>query len=493
MKTWSDLLDALRQGNAYEGDGSLADVQKFLTDNDIKVMGDLAGLFTRSKKGKAVMVRATAGEEIQIEEPEMAAEMAEGEDEKPMMEPKKATTPARKSTPHRIPSFNAGSNRTKAMYDRYTARQKMGDRLSDRKRTVWGTPEQAHAFKSLLRFAAGKGNSEDAAVLNDYLGQKAGSEYLNTAGGFAVPEEFASTLIDLREEYGVIKPLCNTMNMSRDVLWIPRRTAGFTVYQVGENSTITDTTPTGNNVELVAKKWAAYGKSSTELLEDADLSIADWYAREFAYAFAVKEDQCILRGDQTQTYLGVLGIEGKFRSLVADAGGTWASGNQDYAGGLVIGAGNLWSELTLANFQKVAGRLPTFPGMTPKWICSQPFFYEVMQRLQLAAGGAMVGDFEGGTKKMFLGHEVVISQAMPTTEADDQLACLFGDLSFGVAVGNRRDLEISMTDQRFHDTDQIGWRATERIAINVHDVGNASSTAANRSAGPIVGLVTATS
>lgn len=492
MKTWSDFVDVLRQRNAYEGDGSLADVQKFLTDSDIPVVGDIVGLFNRSKKGKAVVVRATAGEEIQIEEPEMGAETVEEGDEEPVT-PKRTTPPARKSTPHRIPTFHGGDNRTKAMYDRYTARQKMGDRLSDRKRTVWGSPEQAHAFKSLMRIALNRGNREDAAVLDDYLGRKAGNEFINSQGGFAVPEEFSQTLIDLREEYGVIKPLCNTVNMSRDVLWIPRRTAGFTVYQVGENTTITDSTPTGNNVELVAKKWAAYGKSSTELLDDADLSIADWYAREFAYAFALQEDTCILRGDQTQTYLGVLGIEGKFRSLVADAGGTWASGDQDYAAGLVEGAGNLWSELTLANFQKVAGRLPTYPGMTPKWICSQPFFYEVMQRLQLAAGGAMVGDFEGGTKKMFLGHEVVISQAMPKTEADDQLACLFGDLSFGVAVGNRRDLEISVTDQRFHDLDQIGWRATERIAINVHDVGNASSTAADRVAGPVVGLVTATS
>ena len=108
MKTWADLLGALRDQNAYEGDGTLADVQKFLNDNDIKVMGDLSGLFARSKatKGqKVVKIEATAGEEVELVAPAVEAEMADEEDDQEEMPAKRAPAPARKSTPHRIPDI----------------------------------------------------------------------------------------------------------------------------------------------------------------------------------------------------------------------------------------------------------------------------------------------------------------------------------------------------------------------------------------------------
>ena len=52
MNTWSDLLSALRKENAYAGDGTLGDVKQFLTDNDIKVFGDLDGLLTAVRRAR---------------------------------------------------------------------------------------------------------------------------------------------------------------------------------------------------------------------------------------------------------------------------------------------------------------------------------------------------------------------------------------------------------------------------------------------------------
>jgi hypothetical protein len=41
------------------------------------------------------------------------------------------------------------------------------------------------------------------------------------------------------------------------------------------------------------------------------------------------------------------------------------------------------------------------------------------------------------------------------------------------------------------ETAQVAVRGIERFDINVHDVGNATATAADKSPGPIVGLITA--
>jgi hypothetical protein len=56
-------------------------------------------------------------------------------------------------------------------------------------------------------------------------------------------------------------------------------------------------------------------------------------------------------------------------------------------------------------------------------------------------------------------------------------------------------MTVKMTDSNDTDfeEDLMAIKGTERFDINVHDVGNASSSAGARKAGPIVGLITAAS
>jgi HK97 family phage major capsid protein len=63
----------------------------------------------------------------------------------------------------------------------------------------------------------------------------------------------------------------------------------------------------------------------------------------------------------------------------------------------------------------------------------------------------------------------------------------------GAMFGDRRGVTVDMTDSNDDDFENnlISIRGTERFDINVHDVGNASATASQREAGPIVGLITA--
>lgn len=303
-----------------------------------------------------------------------------------------------------------------------------------------------------------------------------------TGSGVLVPDEFGTDLILLRERYGVARQLFNVIPMSSDTRTEPRQLTNLTAYFVGENSAGTESNLTFDNVTLVAKKLMVLARMSNELNADNVIGLADKLIGEIAWAFANKEDECAFNGLGTSTYGGITGARTRIDELTA---GT--------APGLVLGAGNAWSELTLANFHSVVGALPTFadrPGAA--WVCHKTFANAVMQKLATAAGGAVSGDIINGVRRdFFLGYPVYYSQVFPSTEANSQIPVLFGDFSLGAMFGARGmeqiafSTEATVGGESMWERDQIGVRGTERFDVVVHDYGT------NSVAGPIVGLETA--
>src|SRR5678815_3411213 len=162
--------------------------------------------------------------------------------------------------------------------------------------------------------------------------RNAQSEGSNTAGGFLVPDVMERTIIDLREDYGVFRQLARIRPMSSDHMVIPRRSSGLTAVPIGEGVEITDSTKLWNNVTLTARKWAVLTKYSSEIAEDAVISIAEDLASEIAYAFAYAEDNAGFNGDGSSTYHGITGIVKKFTNQVSAGASTYA-GALDAASG----------------------------------------------------------------------------------------------------------------------------------------------------------------
>jgi HK97 family phage major capsid protein len=312
-------------------------------------------------------------------------------------------------------------------------------------------------------------------------------EGLNERGGVFVPAEFEMQLIDLREKYGLFRQWAFVSPMSRDTKEVPRRTGGVTAYPIGpEGTAITASDASYDMVSLVAKKWGALTKITSELSEDSMIDVADLIAGEIAYAFAEKEDDCGFNGDATSTYHGITGLCPKIKGLSATIA--------DIAG-LFVGAGNAYTELLLTDFQGVLGKLPVY-ARTPNtaWYVSAPFYEQVMQKFKMAAGGVTAAEVVGGAREeRFLGFPVRLSQKLPQTEANSQVCALLGDLRLGVTFGDRRETTLALSEHSDFASDLIAIRGTERFDINCHDVGNASATAASRVPGPVVGLITAAS
>jgi len=236
-----------------------------------------------------------------------------------------------------------------------------------------------------------------------------------------------------------------------------------TAYFVGEGAEITASDKAWTQVELTARKLAALVRYSNELNEDALISIGDDLTREIAYAFAVKEDACGFLGDGTSTYGHVTGV---LNAVAAGSLYTAITGNTAF------------STLDLADFESVVGKLPSYPGILPKWYISKAGWAASMLRLTDAGGGNTAAMLAAGPGSMlFLGYPVRFCQTLNSTLTAQTSTKLlaFGDLRMAALLGSRRGLAIAVSQDRYFEYDQIGIRGVERFDINVHSRGDASN------------------
>lgn len=296
---------------------------------------------------------------------------------------------------------------------------------------------------------------------------------------FLIPEEFSTDLIDLREQYGLVRQLFQREPMTSDTKTFPRRQSGLTAYPVGEGAAGTESTAIWNHVRLTAKDWMVITRTSNQVQADAAIAIGDKLAGEISYAFTYAEDNAGFNGDGTSTYNGIVGVRTKLTGT-----GT--------AGVATQGTSNTWSAITLADFHSVIGKLPLYAMQRgPVWVTHTVFWASVMQRLMMAAGGVTSQEVQDGANRpVFLGFPVRFSQVMPAATAVATLSALFGSFDLGASFGDRQMDTISISEeasvggQSMWERNEIGWRGTERFDINAHDCGDATN------AGPIVGLKT---
>jgi HK97 family phage major capsid protein len=346
-----------------------------------------------------------------------------------------------------------------------------------------GEHAEEHAYASGMWILATLFNRQDAqefCVKNGIpMIKNAALEGANTQGGFLVPEVLERTIIDLREEFGVLRQLARIYPMASDYQTIPRRAGGLTAVAIGEGQDITDSSKAWNNVALTARKWAVLAKYSSEIAEDAIISIAEDLAQEISYAFAVAEDAAGFIGDGSAAYHGITGVVTKFNNQVV-------AGASTFAGALdAASTHDQFFEIDAVDLAGLTAKLPKYALNRAGWICSQPCWSLVFQRLQAAAGGNSVMDLAGKMQYSFLGYPVIISQQMPTTTGDlsDKVMLLFGDFASAVCMGTRRGISLAVSDQRYFESDQLAIRGTERFDINVHDIGDTVT------AGPLVALI----
>lgn len=374
-------------------------------------------------------------------------------------------------------TFSIG-NATRKKYDREA---KSGRDYAGPKRTAFGSADEAELFGAWVKCAVipQVATADDRAIV-----AKANIGTTATLGGSTIPDIFVPQLIDLRETRGAARQVLDVMTVGSDVVQMPRRTGGVTVYWPGEGGSINESNPTTNLVQVTANKMTALTYVSNELLNDSAISFADFVAREHAYAMADKEDEAVFNGDGTSTYGGHTG----FRSKISSLSGTVAN-----IAGYVVGSGSTFATLTLPDFEAVVGRAPSYvDSANPVWVVHKEFYWNVMARLALAAGGVTSIEIANGIRQpIFLGAPVVFSQVMPRISAGTTICALYGAFNLAAkATQVGGGMQIATDASVGFASDTTAFRGVNRFGITVHDVGNASATAASRVPGAVVCLAT---
>lgn len=502
------ILDFLK-AHGFSGDENSPweDVRRFLDGLDVEPEFIVAGRPVNVEKAwraktVTISVTADAGEDVQVvdgskeqteeEEVEETEEakaarkaLAEAEAEIRRLTSKaayrEAQAVARGRTPAGLTPENHRRMSERKTYDRAAA---SGAAWKGNRRTAFQSADEAEQFGAWFRTTILEKMASD---FDHEIVRKANISTVYTAGGALIPEGFNESLIDLKEERGIAREIMGTIPMQRDVEWTSRLTGGLTVYSPGQGNTISESNPTFDSVRLVAVEMATMTTVSRTLMMDSPIAFGDIIAREIAYAFADKEDEMVFNGDGTSDYFGVVGFARALKdksSVVSEIAG------------LVVGTGNAYSELTLSDFQAVVGRAPSYVDRgSPFWVMHKRFFYEVCVRLAQASGGVTQTEVINGIRTpIFEGYPVRFAQVMPRVAANSQVCALFGEFGMAGKIGEvRGSMEIARSNERYFDQAKIAIRGLQRVAVNIHDVGNASATEADREPGPVVGLITAAS
>lgn len=337
--------------------------------------------------------------------------------------------------------------------------------------------ENAHeaAFKAghfLLASVFGNAKSANWCRENGLVVERAASEGVNSAGGYLVPEEMENQIIVLRNSYGLARRDVRVVPMGRDTITTPKLVSGLTMYFVGEGVAPTASQAVWTNVRLTAKKAGVLTVWSSELDEDAIVSIGDTLTGEIAYAFASGEDGCLFSGDGTSTYGGITGLRTIFNAGVGSLAGAVdaASGHDTMA------------ELDATDLAAVQGKLPQYVYTmgNPKWYCSQTVWGNVFERLIGASGGVTKDQASGRTIREYNGYPAEITPAMlapaaPSTNFDDAAIILFGDMNMSVSMGDRRGMTVTRSTEYKFAEDQIAIKGTERFDINCHNTGDSTT------------------
>lgn len=244
----------------------------------------------------------------------------------------------------------------------------------------------------------------------------------NNLGGFLVPSELIPTLIDLREQYGVLARTANVINVSAPTGSIPRRTGRPSAVFIGEPRTADIATGdlTFDAVNYQVKPLASFTPVTVELEQDSLINLSSLIFLHAAEDFAYTEDLCGFSGDGTSTYGGIRGIVNILEDA-AYAGSTVTAGSSETD----------YEDLTNASLTALIGRLPEYASPEAAWFVSRYGLGAAFERLKMNAGGNTISIVESGqVRRDYAGYPINVSQVLPalTSSGTGTTALLFGNM-----------------------------------------------------------------
>jgi len=259
----------------------------------------------------------------------------------------------------------------------------------------------------------------------------------DTQGGYLVPDEFHRRLIEALEEYNIMRRLCRVIRTSSGKLQIPVTATRGTAAWVDEAGKIPTSDSTFGQVTLSAYKLATMIKVSTELLNDSAFPLDSFLATDFGRRMGTLEEDAFIGGDGVKKPTGFLSS--------AQVGVTADSA----------------TAITFDDVMDLYHSLKVPYRNRAVFICND-LTIKVLRKLKDANGQYLwQPSVVAGTPDTVLGRPIHVSGYMPQIAADAKIMA-FGDFSF-YWIADRTGRTFDRLNEFFADTDQVGFKATQRV------------------------------
>ena len=299
----------------------------------------------------------------------------------------------------------------------------------------------------LTAMAPGTISSKGVDARMKVLGEGQGDQ-----GGFLVPEQFTTQLLQLSLEDAVVRPRAFRLPMSSLNLSLPTVVdtthatnvfGGVRGYWTPESGSYTSSEPSFGRVTLTAKKLTAYTSAANELLADSAISLEALLMRLFPQALAYFEDDAFINGVGGGQPLGIINAD----ALVTVAKET----------------GQAATTITAENIDKMYSRM--LPSSTSRavWVAhpdTLPQLVSLSRSVGTGGSVVMMSNMAGSAPMSLYGRPVILSEKCQTLGTAGDL--FFVDFSYYV-IGDRQSLSMASSPHVRFQNDETVWRFTQRV------------------------------
>lgn len=323
---------------------------------------------------------------------------------------------------------------------------------------------QRWGFTNFGEFAVAVQRAQVGRGLDQRLVQAAattyGSEGVGSDGGFAVPPEWRSTIMQMVDGEDSMLPRCDQQSLAGNSITFPvdettahQTTGGIQVYWDSEAAAANQSKPSLKDLTVKLSRLTALVPITEELLEDST-ALSGYVTGKAGEKFAFKINDAIVNGTGAGMPLGILSSP----CLVTVS----AEGSQT--------AGTVHA----MNVQKMVARMPASSFARSVWLINQDVWPQIMSMGNVVtnpagtvAGGAGAlwmppnGLATSGPYGQLLGRPIIVTEACPTvgTKGDIILADLTKYLAAVKTGGVRSDVSMHL----FFDQNITAFRFVLRM------------------------------
>lgn len=293
------------------------------------------------------------------------------------------------------------------------------------KAEIFASAEYKSAVDTYARLGLNGVTPDILAVLNEGTG---------SAGGYAVPQEFATQLVEKKQNINVMRQLANVITTASDRN-IPVENSLGSAAWTAESGAYNESDASFNKVVLSAHKLTRIIKVSEELLQDASFDLQAYLVRNFGRVFGIAEEAAFVNGSGVGQPTGVL--------AGATVGITTAV-NSAIAADEVI---ELYHSLKPAYRANAA------------WVMNDATALAI-RKLKDAQNRYLWTDGFNQAPNTILGRPVYVSDGMPTIASTAKVIA-FGDFSY-YTIADRTPSTFQRLNELYAANGQVGFKMAER-------------------------------